>query len=98
MDFEQAQFRAFETNFNEEVQGFFFHFRQALIKHLQSKKELFDKYLNDGKGKCCFTMTQFTALAFMQPEHTGLGFEAILEDAYIKKHSYCEFWYQDISL
>ncbi|KAJ9069380.1 hypothetical protein DSO57_1019053 [Entomophthora muscae] len=27
------------------------------------------------------------ALAFVRPEQTGLGFEVLLEDAYIKKHS-----------
>ncbi|KAJ9068093.1 hypothetical protein DSO57_1032103 [Entomophthora muscae] len=86
MDFEQTQFRAFEITFNGEVQGCFFHFRQTLIKNLKSKKKLFDKYLNDGKGKCRFSITQFAALAFVQPEHTGLGFEALLEDAYVKKH------------
>ncbi|KAJ9056633.1 hypothetical protein DSO57_1030974 [Entomophthora muscae] len=87
MDFEQAQFRSFEATFNGEVQGCFFHFRQALIKHLKSKKKLFEKYLNNGKEKCRFAMTQFASLALVQPENTGLGFEALLEDAYIKKHS-----------
>ncbi|KAJ9056378.1 hypothetical protein DSO57_1033649 [Entomophthora muscae] len=87
MDFELAQFRAFETIFNGEVQGCFFHFRQALIKRLKSEKKLFDKYLNDGKGKCFFSMTQLADLAFVKTEHTGLGFEAIQEDAYVKKHS-----------
>ncbi|KAJ9082409.1 hypothetical protein DSO57_1039614 [Entomophthora muscae] len=87
MDFEQEQFRAFEVTFNGEVWGCFFHFRQALIKNLKSKKELFNKYLNDDKGKCHFAITQFAALAFMRPEHTGLGFEALLGDTYVKKHS-----------
>ncbi|KAJ9070078.1 hypothetical protein DSO57_1012134 [Entomophthora muscae] len=87
MDFELSQFRAFEATFNGEVHGFFFHFRQALIKNLKIKKELFDKYLNDGKEKCRFAITQFAALAFVPPEHTGLGFEALLENAYMKKHS-----------
>ncbi|KAJ9079253.1 hypothetical protein DSO57_1037344 [Entomophthora muscae] len=53
----------------------------------KSEKELFEKYLNDGKGKCQFAITQFAALSFVQPEHTGPGFEALLEYAYIKKHS-----------
>ncbi|KAJ9080073.1 hypothetical protein DSO57_1039659 [Entomophthora muscae] len=57
MDFEQAQFRAFEATFNGEVQSCFFHFRQALIKNLKSEKDLFEKYLNNGKGKCCFALT-----------------------------------------
>ncbi|KAJ9077501.1 hypothetical protein DSO57_1016103 [Entomophthora muscae] len=70
-----------------QQQGCFFHFRQALIKHLRRKKELFDKYLNDSKGKCCFAITQFAALAFVHLEHTGIDFEALLEDAYIRKHS-----------
>ncbi|KAJ9054410.1 hypothetical protein DSO57_1015038 [Entomophthora muscae] len=87
MDFEQAQFRAFEATFNGEVQGCFFHFRQALIKNLKSKKELFEKYINNDKGKCHFAMTQFAALVFVYLEHTGIGFEALLEDAYVKKHS-----------
>ncbi|KAJ9088646.1 hypothetical protein DSO57_1020979 [Entomophthora muscae] len=87
IDFEQAQFRAFKATFNGEVQGCFFHFRQALIKNLKSNKELFGKYLNDGKGKCCFAITQFAALAFVRLENTGIGFEALLEDVYVKKHS-----------
>ncbi|KAJ9073001.1 hypothetical protein DSO57_1021221 [Entomophthora muscae] len=69
------------------TQGCFFHFRQALIKNLNNENDLFEKYLNNGKGKCCFALTQFSALAFVRPEHTGIGFEALLEDAYIKKHS-----------
>ncbi|KAJ9080820.1 hypothetical protein DSO57_1020945 [Entomophthora muscae] len=53
MDFELDQFRAFGATFNGEIQGCFFHFRQALIKHLKSKKGLFEKYLNDGPpGEC----------------------------------------------
>ncbi|KAJ9061874.1 hypothetical protein DSO57_1016279 [Entomophthora muscae] len=87
MDFEQAQFRAFKATFNREVQGCFFHFRQALIKKLKSEKDLFEKYLNNGKWKCCFALTQFAALTFVCPKNTGIGFEALLEDAYIKKHS-----------
>ncbi|KAJ9050742.1 hypothetical protein DSO57_1011641 [Entomophthora muscae] len=87
MDFKHAQFRAFEATFNGEVQGFFFYFRKALIKNLKSKNELFEKYLNDDKGKCCFAITWFAALAFVQTENTGIGFEALLKDAYIKKHS-----------
>ncbi|KAJ9059784.1 hypothetical protein DSO57_1037908 [Entomophthora muscae] len=79
MEFEQAQFRAFKATFNGEVQGCFFHFRQALIKNLKSNKEFFEKYLNDDKGKCCFVITQFAALAFVRPEHTGIGFEALCQ-------------------
>ncbi|KAJ9059788.1 hypothetical protein DSO57_1037881 [Entomophthora muscae] len=78
MDFEQAQFRSFEATFNGEA---------GPHQTSQEQKELFEKYLNNGKGKCRFAMTQFAALAFVRPEHTGLGFEALLEDAYIKKHS-----------
>ncbi|KAJ9081533.1 hypothetical protein DSO57_1013665 [Entomophthora muscae] len=70
----------------QEIQGCFFQFSQALIKHLKSKK-LFNKYLNNGKGKCHFALTQFAALTVVQPEHSGIVFEALLEDAYIKKHS-----------
>ncbi|KAJ9062338.1 hypothetical protein DSO57_1011912 [Entomophthora muscae] len=80
-------FRAFEATFNGEVQGCFFHFRQALVKNLKSEKDLFKKYLNNDKGECRFAQTQFAALAFVRPEYTGFGFEALLEDAYIKKHS-----------
>ncbi|KAJ9086344.1 hypothetical protein DSO57_1005048 [Entomophthora muscae] len=54
MDFEQAQFRAFEATFNGEVQGCFFHSRQALIKHHKSKKKLLEKDLNDVEEKCLF--------------------------------------------
>ncbi|KAJ9084369.1 hypothetical protein DSO57_1025281, partial [Entomophthora muscae] len=73
--------------FQQEVQGYFLHFRQALIKNLKSKNELLNKYLNDGKGKYRFAITQFSALDFEQPEHTGISFEVFLEDAYIMKHS-----------
>ncbi|KAJ9071093.1 hypothetical protein DSO57_1000768 [Entomophthora muscae] len=83
----QDIYLGFEATFIGEVQGCFFHFRQALIKHPKSEKELFEKYLNNGKGKCRFTLIQLAALAFVRPEHTRIGFEALLEDAYVKKCS-----------
>ncbi|KAJ9069023.1 hypothetical protein DSO57_1022772 [Entomophthora muscae] len=58
MDFYLAQFKAFEAIFNGEFQDCFFYFRQP-IKNLKSKKELFGKYLINGKGKCRFVITQF---------------------------------------
>ncbi|KAJ9072922.1 hypothetical protein DSO57_1022014 [Entomophthora muscae] len=54
---------------------------------ISREKELFKNYLNNGKGKCHFDMTQFAALDFVRPEHTGIGFAALLEDAYMMKHS-----------
>ncbi|KAJ9088896.1 hypothetical protein DSO57_1018440 [Entomophthora muscae] len=38
-------------------------------QELQRKKVLFDKYLNDGKGKCYFAITQLAALDFVRPDN-----------------------------
>ena len=35
---------------------------------------------------CRFVLAQFSALAFLKPEHTAMGFKVLSKDPYIVKH------------
>ncbi|KAJ9056699.1 hypothetical protein DSO57_1030268 [Entomophthora muscae] len=63
-----------KITFNREVQGLSFWSRLAPFRELKGQKELIENYLNNAAG------------AFVNPEHKGLGFKAIQEDAYVERH------------
>lgn len=86
MDYEQAQYNAFKNTFDGEVQGCFFHFRQAVYRNMYSKPDLYNKFLNDGSGKIRFRIAQFAALAFVKSDHVSQGFVALLYDPYMVAH------------
>ncbi|KAJ9079978.1 hypothetical protein DSO57_1029874 [Entomophthora muscae] len=80
VDFMLAQSRAFEATFNGEVQGFSSILGRPSSKISRDRRSFLTR-------KCQFAITQFAALAFVRLENIGIGFEALLEDACIKKHS-----------
>ncbi|KAJ9059930.1 hypothetical protein DSO57_1036410 [Entomophthora muscae] len=86
MDFEPAQFNAFKQFFSGEVQGFHFHFCQAVACNVQAHAELSRLSWRDTLDTCRFVLAQFSALAFLKPEHTAMGFEVLSKNPYIVKH------------
>ncbi|KAJ9057413.1 hypothetical protein DSO57_1022953 [Entomophthora muscae] len=88
MDFDPAQFNAFEQLFNAEVQGCHFHFCQVVAQNVQAHAKLSKFSQRDTLDTCKFVLTQFSALAFLKPDHTAQGFKVLSKDPYTVNHLY----------
>ena len=64
IDFELAQYNSFTKTFNGEVQGCFFHSRQAINRRLRGNSELGKLHRRETSGKCENAVLKFVALAF----------------------------------
>ncbi|KAJ9084213.1 hypothetical protein DSO57_1026811 [Entomophthora muscae] len=65
MDYEAAQYNALVKTFNGKVQGCFFHYQQAINRHLKGKTLLSSLIQQNTAGKCKFLIQKFVALAFI---------------------------------
>ncbi|KAJ9088030.1 hypothetical protein DSO57_1027124 [Entomophthora muscae] len=130
MDFEPAQFNAYEQLFDEEVQGYHFppppptnptpkpppptttpptnislnitkkillfstiftpkppyYYCQSVACNVQANADLSRLSQRGTLDTFKFVLAQFSALAFLKPEHTAQGFEVLSKDPYLVKH------------
>lgn len=86
MDYETAQYNAFKEVFDGEVQGCFFHYRQAITRRLQQTPALSKLSREDTTGKCKSVIQKLVALAFVKPDDVGTGFMIIERLEYVLEH------------
>ncbi|KAJ9087128.1 hypothetical protein DSO57_1036360 [Entomophthora muscae] len=81
MEFEPAQFNAFEKLFGVEVQECHFYFHQAFACNVQANDDLSRFSWRNTLDTCILVLTQFSVLAFLKPEHTAQGFGGSLKES-----------------
>ena len=76
VDFEKAAYASFQVQFrNSEVHGCFFHFKQALHRHVQDLG-FQKKYVEDRAFR--IRVSSLGALAFLPQEHVAAGFNLLV--------------------
>ena len=84
-DFEQASLNAFHDNFPAARQrGCFFHFSQAVWKHIQQYSLIAEQYRET--PDFAMHMKMLAALAFVPPEAVGASYDALLESAFFDEN------------
>ncbi|KAJ9067744.1 hypothetical protein DSO57_1039738 [Entomophthora muscae] len=83
-DFEQAQANAFICVFKSSPKGCYFHFRQALCRHLLKCSDLHELVYTEGTKEAKDVFNCFAALALVQKAETNAFYDALLRHPYIQ--------------
>ncbi|KAJ9063923.1 hypothetical protein DSO57_1035839 [Entomophthora muscae] len=84
VNFKQAQANALICVFKSSPQGCYFHFRQALCRHLQKFSDLHELVYTEGTKEAKDVFDCFAALALVQKEETNAFYDALLRCPYIQ--------------
>ena len=84
-DYEQASINAFKAVYPDAVQrGCFFHFAQAIFKHIQADQNLHEKYNEDSNFS--LQLRQLIALAFIPPCDVDASFDQLQSSDFFKNN------------
>lgn len=84
-DYERSSINAFEDAFPlAEQKGCFFHFAQAVFRHIQQLPDLYHMYSTDSDFN--LHMRQFIALAFFPPEDVLCTYDLMVEEEFFVRN------------